>query len=239
MKISELEQVLNVEKDDDRETHLVDPKTGTKTIIDKTKNPTAISSDETGKLKMSKSAPQGTQQGGQKSNLQGKQVTVTDDLERIRELSGLAIEGPADNAAPDTIQPPKVPQFPQVPQQDGDLGQGMQAMTNKDGTKSLSSGQGTFTWDKTGKPLKYTTPAFSGVQQTVDMATGDITVNYGKGPMAASQVYDKSGKKKQGTGSASYDMGIAKVQTGPQGSSATVRGGSPEQDQTIQMNPKV
>lgn len=235
MKISELEQVLNVEKDDDRETHLVDPKTGTKTIIDKTKNPTAISPDQTGKLKLSKSGQTGGQTGGQKQSLQGKQVTVTDALDRIKELAGLANEATPE-AAPPTIKPVQVPQFPQMPQQDGDLGQGMQAGTNKDGTKFLSGGQGTFIWDKAGKPSKYQAPSFAGIQQTVDVATGDITVNYGNGPMAVSAVYDKSGKIKQGQGSASYDFGIAKAQTGPQGSSMTVRSGTPGQDQTVAVN---
>lgn len=141
----------------------------------------------------------------------------------------------AEQAAPASITPPKVPQFPQVPQQDGDLGQGQQAVTNKDGTRSLKGGQGEFTWDKNGKPLKYTFPSFSGVTQTVDIATGDITVKYGNGPMAISAVYDKTGKKKEGTSSVSADLGIAKFQSGPQGNTMTVRGGSPDKDQTIAM----
>lgn len=39
--------VLKVEKDDDASTTLVDPTTGTKTVIDKKKNPNAIAQDPT------------------------------------------------------------------------------------------------------------------------------------------------------------------------------------------------
>ena len=65
------------------------------------------------------------------------------------------------------------------------------------------------------------------------MKTGDITVILQQGGLNVSGVYDKTGKIKQGQGQASYDMGIAKASTGPQGNSITVRGGSPEQDQTV------
>lgn len=44
--------VLKVEKDDDVSTTLVDPTTGTKTVIDKKKNPGAIAQDQTGKAIM-------------------------------------------------------------------------------------------------------------------------------------------------------------------------------------------
>jgi len=157
MKISELEQVLNVEKDDDKETHLVDPKTGTKTIIDKTKNPTAISPDETGKLKMSKTAPQGTQQGSQKPNLQGKQVTVTDDLARIRELAG---------------SPAKAPPMPDIaglqPGTPKDLGNGERLSLNKDGTVTYAGGWGEYVYDKMGKFIKHISPKVAGYGQETD-----------------------------------------------------------------------
>ena len=194
MKISELEQVLNVEKDDDKETHLVDPKTGTKTIIDKTKNPTAIAPDETGKLKMSKSAPQGTQQGGQKPNLQGKQVTVTDDLARIRELAGT---------------PTKAPPMPDItglqPGTPKDLDNGERVTVNKDGTVAYSGGWGEYVYDKMGKFIKHVSPRLAGYGQETD-AQGTVT----------KQTYSAGGmdieKGPEGT-KANYDLGIAKMST--------------------------
>lgn len=53
MKIYEVmgQQVLQIEKDDDRETILVDPKTKIKTVVPKDpKKPGAISKDERGNL---------------------------------------------------------------------------------------------------------------------------------------------------------------------------------------------
>lgn len=53
MKIYEVmgQQVLQIEKDDDRETILVDPKTRIKTVVPKDpKKPGAISKDERGNL---------------------------------------------------------------------------------------------------------------------------------------------------------------------------------------------
>jgi hypothetical protein len=55
MKISELlneaPQMLQIEKDDDKETTLVDPNTKVKTIVPKDpKKPGMIAKDETGKL---------------------------------------------------------------------------------------------------------------------------------------------------------------------------------------------
>ena len=44
----------------------------------------------------------------------------------------------------------KVPPIPQLPAQDGDLGDGRTVSTNRDGTRSYSSGMGTFTYDAQG-----------------------------------------------------------------------------------------
>lgn len=140
-----------------------------------------------------------------------------------------------DSSLPPTIKPMAIPQFPEMPQQDGDLGGGQQAGPHKDGGKYLSGGQGVFVWDKQGQPSKWKAPTFGGVSQVHDIKTGDITVRYQNGPLDVSAVYDKTGKIKQGQGSAAYDMGIAKVQSGPQGNTMTVRGGSPAQDQTVQV----
>ena len=139
----------------------------------------------------------------------------------------------APKGLPPTIKPIKVPAFPEMPQQDGELGAGSQAGPTKDGGKYLSGSQGKFIWDTQGNPSKWQAPNFGGMSQTVDMKTGDITVILQQGGLNVSGVYDKTGKIKQGQGQASYDMGIAKASTGPQGNSITVRGGSPEQDQTV------
>lgn len=136
---------------------------------------------------------------------------------------------------PPTIKPLKVPAFPQMPQQDGELSGGQQAGPTKDGGKYLSGSQGKFIWDAQGKPSKWQAPSFSGFNQTVDMKTGDITVRLQQGGLDVSGVYDKTGKKKEGQGSVGYDMGIASVRKGPQGNTMTVRGGSPAQDQTVQV----
>ena len=141
----------------------------------------------------------------------------------------------APKGLPPTIKPIKVPAFPEMPQQDGELGAGSQAGPTKDGGKYLSGSQGKFIWDTQGNPSKWQAPNFGGMSQTVDMKTGDITVILQQGGLNVSGVYDKTGKIKQGQGQASYDMGIAKASTGPQGNSITVRGGSPEQDQIVKM----
>lgn len=138
-----------------------------------------------------------------------------------------------DNALPPTIKPLQVPQFPEMPQQDGELGQGQQAGPTKDGGKYLSGSQGKFIWDAQGNPSKWQAPTFSGMSQTVDMKTGDITVRYQNGPLDVSGVYDKTGKKKEGQGSAGYDMGVATVRSGPNGASVTDRGTG----RTTQVNP--
>ena len=144
----------------------------------------------------------------------------------------------SDKGLPPTIKPLQVPQFPQLPQQDGELGGGQQAGPTKDGGKYLSGGQGRFIWDKQGQPSKWIAPTFSGMSQTVDMKTGDITVRLQQGSLDVSGVYDKAGKLKPGQGTASYDMGIAKVSKGPQGNTMTVRGGAKDssQDQTVAVN---
>ena len=143
-----------------------------------------------------------------------------------------------DKALPPTIKPLQVPQFPEMPQQDGELGQGQQAGPTKDGGKYLSGGDGKFIWDKQGQPSKWQAPSFSGMTQTVDMKTGDITVELRQGTVNVSAVYDKTGKLKPGQSSAGADLGPATVQTGPQGNTMTVRGGAKDgsQDQTIAVN---
>jgi hypothetical protein len=142
-----------------------------------------------------------------------------------------------EKGLPPTIKPLKVPAFPEMPQQDGELGGGQMAGPTKDGGKYLSGSQGKFIWDKQGQPSKWQAPTFSGMSQTVDMKTGDINVRLQDGPLDVSAVYDKTGKLKPGQGTTSYDMGVAKVSKGPQGNTMTVRGGARDgsQDQTVQV----
>jgi len=113
----------------------------------------------------------------------------------------------APKGLPSTIKPMKVPAFPQMPQQDGELGDGSSAGTSKDGGKFLKGAQGSFVWDKQGQPSKWRAPTFGGMTQTVDMKTGDITVRLQQGGLDVTGVYDKAGKLKQGEGNASYQAG--------------------------------
>jgi hypothetical protein len=145
----------------------------------------------------------------------------------------------AEEGLPPTIKPLQIPQFPEVPQQDGELGDGSTAGTDKKtGGKYLKGGQGTFVWDKQGQPSMWIAPNFAGMTQRYDMKTGDINVRYQNGPLDVSGVYDKTGKRKDGQGSMGYDMGVASVRKGPQGSTMTVRGGAKDgsQDQTVAVN---
>jgi hypothetical protein len=144
-----------------------------------------------------------------------------------------------DQSLPPTIKPLKVPAFPQMPQQDGDLGDGQQAGSTRDGGKYLSGSEGKFIWDKQGQPSKWQAPSFGGMTQTVNMKTGDITARLQQGGLDVSAVYDKTGKLKPGQSSAGYDMGVAKVRSGPQGNTMTVRGGARDgsQDQTKEEAP--
>lgn len=142
-------------------------------------------------------------------------------------------ESNVDQSLPQIIKPLKVPAFPEMPQQDGELGGGQQAGPTKDGGKYLSGSQGKFIWDAQGKPSKWHAPSLGSTSQIYNIKTGDITVRLQNGESDVSAVYDKTGKLKPGQSSASYDMGIAKVSTGPQGNTVTTRGGTPAQDQTV------
>jgi len=112
---------------------------------------------------------------------------------------------PAAPAAAPKAQVPKVPPIPKLPAQDGDQGDGSVVKTNPDGTKTYAGAFGTFTYDKTGKAIKYGTPSMSGMSQTIDLSNQQTTQNYSAGPLNVSQTTDASGK--QTSGSAEYDMG--------------------------------
>ena len=150
---------------------------------------------------------------------------------KLFEITDVAM--PESENGKQQITPMQIPAFPEFPKQVGDLGNGASASQTKNGGTKLSSGQGTFVWDKAGQPSKWQAPTFGGMSQLYDIRTGDITARYKSGGLDVTMVYDKTGKAKQDSGSASYNMGIAKASTGPQGNSITVQGGSPEQDQTV------
>lgn len=119
-------------------------------------------------------------------------------------------ESPFDNPNfKPTLQIPQVPVLPNTPLQPGanDMGDGIKIDLKPDGTKTHSSGSGTFTFDKNNKPIKYQSPSFSGLSQTHDLVTGKITVRYMAGPMDVSQEFDKTGKR-TGTDKAEYDLGL-------------------------------
>lgn len=185
MKIFELEKVLKVEKDDDKETTLVDPQTGTKTVIDKTKNPNAVQPDQTGKLVLNKNGQQPST-GQSKNNLMGKTVAVADDLDRIRELAGLQQE-----AGQPTVQ---------------DMGDGSKKITYPDGTYEIADASGTTKYSADGKIMAKTSPTVQGYSQTSDPSGKVTSQSYSSGPLSMK-------KNADGSSQADYDLGIAKIGT--------------------------
>ena len=99
--------------------------------------------------------------------------------------------------------------IPELPAQDGDLGDGRTVITNRDGTKTYSGDFGSFTYNKAGKAIKYAAPSMFGVSRSVDLITGSITEGYIDGPMRLSQTTDVEGKTTSASGE--YDFGAAKV----------------------------
>jgi hypothetical protein len=101
----------------------------------------------------------------------------------------------------------KVPPIPALPPQDGDLGQGQKASTNPDGTRSYSGAFGTFTYDKSGKAIRYTAPTFGGTGASVDLTSGDQTTSINMGPSSVSQTKTPGGYVKQSD--AELDLGLS------------------------------
>ena len=99
--------------------------------------------------------------------------------------------------------------IPELPAQDGDLGDGRTVITNRDGTKTYSGDFGSFTYNKAGKAIKYAAPSMFGVSKSIDLTTGSITEGYIDGPMRLSQTTDVEGKKT--SSSAEYNLGAAKL----------------------------
>jgi hypothetical protein len=107
------------------------------------------------------------------------------------------------------VTPIKVPPIPQLPAQDGDLGSGVHVQTNRDGTRTYSSGVGTFTYDAQGKAITYATPEMMGLGQSINLANNQTTRKYNSGAMATSQRVDANGKPLETD--IEYDLGAAKM----------------------------
>lgn len=80
----------------------------------------------------------------------------------------------------------KVPPIPKLPAQDGDPGDGTKVYTNPDGTRSYAGSFGTFTYDKAGKAIKYSTPDLGGLSKTIDLQTGLVDTDYQSGALKVS-----------------------------------------------------
>jgi hypothetical protein len=181
---------------------------GMTTIIDLKKNPTSLTKDpSTGKLTLMGPQATGTPAATatQPSTIKAGdavEISKEDDVSRMKNLAGISEAPAATTAAAPKIQ---VPPIPKLPAQDGDQGDGSVVKTNPDGTKTYAGAFGTFTYDKTGKAIKYGTPSMSGMSQTIDLTNQQTTQNYSAGPLNVNQTTDASGK--QTSGSAEYDMG--------------------------------
>lgn len=97
------------------------------------------------------------------------------------------------------VEPPPMPQ--------GKLQAGEKLEPQADGTTIYSGGFGSYTYDKAGKPIKYVTPNFSGISQSVDLITGNINIRYIAGPLDVSANFDKTGKPLDSM-QAQYDLGL-------------------------------
>ena len=138
----------------------------------------------------------------------------------VRQGMGIKDEQPeiaeAANAGPEKIDPLPVPQFPEMPQQDGDLGDGAIARKTKLGM-TLSNAEGTFLWDASGKPAQWRSPAMGGITQTHDLKTGTITVRYNNGGLKVTKRFDKNGNSLD-AGDAQYGFGDVNMTKNADGS---------------------
>jgi len=98
----------------------------------------------------------------------------------------------------------KVPPVPKLPQEDGELPGGEKVSTNPDGTRSYMGAFGKFTYDKSGKAIKYDSPSIGGLGQSVDLATGRTTTSSQVGDLGVTQ---SSGGGTPTVSSANMDAG--------------------------------
>jgi hypothetical protein len=108
--------------------------------------------------------------------------------------------------------PVKVPPVPKLPAQDGEQSDGSKLTTNSDGTKTYAGAFGRFTFDKSGKAIKYAAPQFTGVGREVDLTSGNQTTNYSTGPMSSTQTTDAKGNVV--SSNTEYDLGLGKMAVG-------------------------
>ena len=108
----------------------------------------------------------------------------------------------------------KVPPIPVLPKTDGELPGGEQVWSNPDGTKSYGGSFGTFTYDKSGKAIKYATPNLGGLGQEVDLQTGLVNTDMQMGDLKLStkqrpdQSTVTSASTQIGANTVSMDQGI-------------------------------
>ncbi len=105
-------------------------------------------------------------------------ISKTSDTGQLLKTAGVPILDP--------VQAPPMPT--------GTLEPGTKLEPQPNGTTVYSGGFGAYTYDKAGKPIKYTSPSFSGITQTNDLVTGNITVRYIAGPLDITANFDKTGK---------------------------------------------
>jgi hypothetical protein len=131
------------------------------------------------------------------------QISSEDIVEAINmKMSDIVKE---KESRPEKIDPLPVPQFPEMPQQEGDLGDGAIARQTKLGM-TLSNADGTFLWDASGKPSQWRSPAMAGMSQSHNLKTGVITVRYNNGGLKVTKRFDKDGNSLD-AGDVAYGMG--------------------------------
>lgn len=148
-----------------------------------------------------------------------RKVEGADDMRRfvsaVKALNAPVNEAgkPGDPGFKPNLQVPQAPPFPEGDfSKPGsyDVGNGEKLTVNQDGTRVHAGASGTFTYDKAGKAIKYTSPNFSGFSQEHDLVTGNITAKYINGPLNIVKTYDKTGKE-TGDSNAEYDLGTQTV----------------------------
>jgi hypothetical protein len=88
---------------------------------------------------------------------------------------------------------------------------GVKVIERKDGSKEVSSGSGTSTYDASGKELTQKAPSISSVGEERNLQTGETTQSYNNGGLSVKQTKNASGEMTNRE--ASYEMGLAKLET--------------------------
>ena len=134
---------------------------------------------------------------------------ISEDIRRMKELAGVKEAAPAP--APGAVTLDQINKIkatiPQLPAQDGDLGDGRSVTTNRDGTRSYKSGEGTYTYDAQGKAITYSSPKFAGHGLTLDLTTNQSTYDHNAGPLSTTKKWDDKGRPI--TTRVGYNLGAA------------------------------